>query len=332
MDTNPLKAVRNCRSFSTNRLKNQNGFSLIEIVVVSGIMGIMALVMMTMQQSQMKANNYLEFQLKRTQLEGAIIGQFLKDPNNCRCLFSGATAFPVSGIATLAGVTPTQMGLYTSAAPGCGAPSQFFINSTGVDGIKATSIKLQNITPTLTPNSYTGSLNINVQSTKDVIGTKDLPIKIDVSIATTPAGANVNFLSCSTNNTAGGLVFIPKKKSCVDNYQKCWTAQFTNNECAPAACASGETSIYQGCQSGSDGGSCWTSVTCNRLCYAGTMPSGYNLELYCSFGANDGTPISVACSPAACPSATTDAGINCHAQRVGSNLIGGYCARTCIAN
>lgn len=187
-------------------LKNSNGFSLVEIMIVTGIMGIMMLAMSTMQSNQMKANNYLEFQLKRTQLQGTIIGQILKDPNNCACLFNGASAFPSSGIATLAGATPTQIGPYTSAAPGCGAPAQFFIDGVGIDGLKATSIQLQNITPTANPNIYTGQLNLDIQSTKEVMGPKNLPISIPVSIATSPAGANVNFVSCSTGAaSAGGI-------------------------------------------------------------------------------------------------------------------------------
>jgi prepilin-type N-terminal cleavage/methylation domain-containing protein len=311
--------------------RNARGFSLVETMVVVGIVGVMALAMMTMQSNQVKSNNYLEFQLKRTQLQGVLLGQFLKDPNNCACLFAGATAFPAAGAATLPGTAPTQIGLYTSAAPACGTPAQFFIDAAGIDGLKATSIRLQNITPTSDPNIYTGAFNIGVQSTKDVLGPKELPISIPVSVATSPSGANVVFNSCSSS-AVGASAFVPKKKSCVDNFQKCWTAQFTNNECAPPACATGETNIYQGCQSASDGGSCWTNVTCNRLCYSGSLPSGYNLEYYCSFGIPDGAPVAVACTPSVCPGATTDAGINCRAQRIGSNLVGGYCVRTCIAN
>lgn len=176
--------------------------SLIEVIVVTGIISVIMLAMLTMQSNQMKSNNYLEFQLKRTQLHGTLVGQFLKDSNNCACLFNGASSFPAAGTASLSGVTPTQIGLYTSAAPGCGAPAQFFINATGIDGLAATSIQLQNIAPTADPNIYTGSFNINIRSTKDVLGPSDLPISIPVSISTTPAGANVNFMSCGLTAAA----------------------------------------------------------------------------------------------------------------------------------
>ncbi|RYZ65292.1 MAG: type II secretion system protein, partial [Proteobacteria bacterium] len=68
------------------------GFSLLEVVIVMGIMGAMALAFMSMQSSQIKANNFLLYQVRRTEIKGAILGQFLNDPANCGCLFRNAGA------------------------------------------------------------------------------------------------------------------------------------------------------------------------------------------------------------------------------------------------
>jgi prepilin-type N-terminal cleavage/methylation domain-containing protein len=87
---------------SSLRHLNENGFSLSEMMIVAGIMGVLLLAMMTMQSNQTKANNFLQFQLRRTELQGAIVGQFLKDANNCACLFKGANPF----LASTAAVAP----------------------------------------------------------------------------------------------------------------------------------------------------------------------------------------------------------------------------------
>ncbi len=207
--------------------------SLIEVLVVISIMSIISIAMISLQNNQMKANNYLEFKLKQTQLHGTILGQFLKDPNNCACLFKGASNFPIAGIAALAGVSPSNIGLYTSAAPVCGPPTQFFIDNAGIDGLKATSISLQNIVPTADPNTYTGQFNINIESTKEVLGPKALrPISVPVSVSTSPAGPNVTFRSCSISNP---YVAAPAavKINCL------WTVNGAMGNCVPPPCPTG---------------------------------------------------------------------------------------------
>lgn len=307
--------------------------TLVEVLIVTSIMGFLMLAMMTMQTNQTKSNNFLEFQLKRTELQGAIVGQFLNDPSNCACLFAGSALIPTNPAlpGAVLSVSPTSIGPYNFVTPGncltATMPAPLLTN-VGFNGLKTASIRLKDIINS--SGNYSGNLVVSVKSTKDVLGPDTIPFTIRVSVATVPAGANVQFKSCSMI-AAGGPVFIPKRKSCLNNYNKLWSAQFTNNECAPATCSAGETNVYQGCQLAGDNLN-WTSVTCNRLCYPGTLPSGFLLEYFCPFGLPDGTPIQIACTPNVCPAATTDAGINCLAQRTGTNLIGGFCKRTCIAN
>lgn len=196
-------------------ISNRKGFSLVELLVVIGIMSAVILAMMTMQENQMKANNYLEFQLKRTQLQNTLVGQVFNDPGNCACLFAGAAPFPAMPSApgaTLTGVAPTQIGRYSFATPGVCATAtmpQPLVNNAGIDSLKTTSIRLANVMNI--SGVYTGEILINLQTTKPVLGPPDLPIKIPVVVTTTPSGANVNFQSCSSSvsSSASGIDFTP---------------------------------------------------------------------------------------------------------------------------
>lgn len=183
-------------------LRNQNGMTLIEVVIVSGIMVVTALAMSTMMTNQAKATRYLETQLKREQLRMVLIGQFLRDPNNCKCLFFGASDYPAAGAPQLGGTAPTALGDYVFTTPGDCTTATMpvpYIDSTGIDGMKVTSIKLADITPT------NGFLEVKVQSTKEVLGPDVLrPIRIPVSVTSVPSGANRSFQSCS--GTGGGAV------------------------------------------------------------------------------------------------------------------------------
>lgn len=200
-------------------LKKSQGFSLVEIMVVTGIMGIIILVFISMQESSLKSNNYLEFQLKRVQLQNVLIGQILNDPNNCACLFAGSSPFssiPAAPGITLS-VTPTQIGKYNFISPGICATAtmpQPLVNNTGIDGLKTTSIQLTKIMNT--SGDYSGELAINLQSTKPVLGSQDLPIRIPVYVSTTPAtGTSVSFVSCS-------LIKPNQPQALLDCYETAW--------------------------------------------------------------------------------------------------------------
>lgn len=187
----------------------ERGFSLLEVMIVTGVMGFMVLAMLTMQSNQLKSNNYLEFQLKRTQLQNALIGQVLNDPLNCSCLFAGASAFAVNPTkpgATLTGVAPTQIGRYQFVTPGdCSTATipQPLVDGAGIDGLKTTSIQLKDIMNV--SGAYSGSVVVNLESTKEMLGPKTLAIKIPVSITTAPSGSNVKFVSCSLGATSAAI-------------------------------------------------------------------------------------------------------------------------------
>ncbi|MEK6556249.1 MAG: hypothetical protein AABZ31_13465 [Bdellovibrionota bacterium] len=186
------------------RILNQQGSALIQVMVAAGILVTVMSAAMTFFSNQTKSNNFLEFQSKRAQLRLTILGQFLNNPDNCRCLFQGASAFATPGPSTLTGVAPIKIGRYNIITPGvCPGtlPPAPWIDSTPIDGMIATSIQLNNIVNI--GGNYSGDLQIDLQSTKDVLGPKDLPLKIPVAIATTPAGAGlVSFVSCSTSSSS----------------------------------------------------------------------------------------------------------------------------------
>ena len=179
---------------------------MIEVMIASAIGLVVMLGALTFFQNQNKANNYVEFQGKREQLRLTLLGQFLNDPNNCKCLFGGATEFPVAGIAALTGVTPTQVGRYNFTTPGdCSTatlPAPFVTNA-GVDGLRTTAIQLKKIVNI--SGTYQAEFTLALQSLKEVLGPKDILLTIPVAVATvagTPG--NVAFASCSSSTGGGG--------------------------------------------------------------------------------------------------------------------------------
>lgn len=194
---------------------SQHGFSLVQVIIAAGILAVLAMTSASFFTNQIKANNYLEFQAKREQLRLTILGQFLSDPNNCKCLFANAPAFATPGPSTLAGTPPTQIGKFNFTTPGvCGTatlPSPL-TSSTGVDGIRSTTIQLRNIVDS-GGGTHTGLLVIGLQSLKEVQGPQELMLTFPVDVQTAPSGpGTVSFLGCSTM-TGGGPV-IPIVGTC----------------------------------------------------------------------------------------------------------------------
>lgn len=157
---------------------------------------------MSMQTNLSRSNNFLEFQLKRTQLHGSILSQVLSDSDQCKCLFRGATEFPATGAAELRGYTPvTAIGTFDPL--NCTAPlTNPLITAAGMDGLKLVSTGLRNLTPL--PGGFSGDLLVNIESVKTVMGPKELPIKIPVNVLTVPGTpGNVVFDGCTTKS--GGI-------------------------------------------------------------------------------------------------------------------------------
>lgn len=192
------------------QLSKSHGFSLIEVLMVTAILGVMALVMVTMTTNQLKTNNFLEFQLKRDQLRASVVGQFLTNPQNCACLFknAGVQSFSSSGTALITTATPiTGIGRFNFPTAGSCAGSNIpspLVTTAGVDSMKMTALEIVDVQNPIA-NVYQGNLRISVESMKDVMGPKVVaPVLIPVVINTTPTGSGQNFDSCSMSGGAGG--------------------------------------------------------------------------------------------------------------------------------
>lgn len=191
----------------------RRGFSLIEILIAVSIFSFMAIAIAQMTNNQVKANNFLEFQLRRTQLHVALLDQVLKNANNCGCIFSGSSEFPESGTSELIGyAAPNALGKYDPANCAGGVLSPL-VTTSGLDGLKLTSVKLKNIS--LVGGTYSGDFITDIESTKDVLGPKSLSLKIPVTITAIPSGSagKVSFVNCSSGGTimaSGGTVTFVK--------------------------------------------------------------------------------------------------------------------------
>lgn len=192
-----------CRSVRSNQL----GFSLVEVMIAGAILGAIMLAAASFFVSQQKANNFLEFQSKRSQLRLTLLGQILNDPDNCKCLFNGAAPFSSTGPATLTGVTPTAIGRYGFVTAGVCASAtmpQPLITSAGIDFMKSTSITLTNIVNI--SGQYSGELIVTVESMKDVLGPKQIPLSMPVNVSVSPSSPGmVKFEGCSTGGSSGSV-------------------------------------------------------------------------------------------------------------------------------
>lgn len=193
-------------------IQNNKGMSLIEVMIVAGVMAISMAAMMSMFQQQAKSFNFLEFQGKREQLRATLMGQFLNNSDNCKCLFSGADSFPETGTQRLTGNLPTQISSYNFTTPGdcaTATPAYTFVDSEGVDSLKLVDANIVGITPV--GSEYQGTLLVNIENTKESAGSKILSVRIPVGVETTATGSNRRVEGCSV---AESLTTEPKVIIC----------------------------------------------------------------------------------------------------------------------
>lgn len=182
----------------------KNGFSLVEVLVVMGIMGVMMAAMMTMQSNMVKSNNFLIFQVNRAALKSAVMGQFLNNTTNCKCLFAGAPSFPTAGIADL-GLNPADIHAMNYSGS-CGASTALpplVSTVTPIDQMTATVISVKDLVNSGV-NQYSGRLSFSLMTSQEVIGPKQLEVSIPIAVTTVPgAPGMVTFDSCSMSGGGG---------------------------------------------------------------------------------------------------------------------------------
>ena len=319
--------------------KHSSGFSLIEIMIALGIMSVVALGMIAIFTQQMKSSNFNDFRAERTQLDLSIVGQFLNDPNNCKCLFAGASDFATPGPSTLTVPTPpTTIGTFHFLIPGSCAGATVpvpLVNSTGVNNLILQSVQLSKITE-INPDSYQGDLNLSLGSTTEVLGPKSISLNFHVSVLGTPsAPGHAKFMGCSFSGAGPGSIVY--EKTCLQtNGGKGDVASYPmshgSNLCMPNACNVGDYDAgLAGCE-GEGQGKYHSSYMCVRTCVVGgPPPSGSSYSRHCGFYNTSGS--AELCSPAPCRPGDTKISSYCHITASGYNgeTVGG-CVATCRAN
>jgi prepilin-type N-terminal cleavage/methylation domain-containing protein len=214
--------------FQNLKLTRNDGFSLVEVMVAGAIFGVIALASAAFFSNQQKMNNFVEFRAKKVQLQNTISGQFLNDRNNCKCLFNGASNFPITGTPQIAGVTPTSIGRYQFVTPGdCSTATlpQPWITAAGVDDLQTESISILDV-GTPSGGVYSANLQVRIRSMKEVNGPNTVVFSIPIAVTTTPVNATtVAFDSCS-NTASGSLAGLDYSPS--DNGILTWQAAFLN--------------------------------------------------------------------------------------------------------
>lgn len=183
----------------------QSGFSLIEITIGMAIAGGAALGMASYLGNQAKAMNTLEFKFRQMEVKNILMGQVFTDASSCSCLVKNAlpAEFPDTGVSGRLSTTSamTKIGLYNFSTPNdCSTATipRPIITDAFDDGIKASDIFLSDIVP-LGSGKFTGTLSVEVQAFKKVMGADKKLLKFPVVIGTDPGSSagNVKFSSCS---------------------------------------------------------------------------------------------------------------------------------------
>lgn len=203
------------------RFNQERGFTLVEVLVVLGIVGVISAALMTVMQNQLKQANHFEFLGKKEQLRMILLGQFLNHNNNCRCLFNGASSFPAAGTDELRGFSPpTSLDLRHPTT--CAKVSKL-IDRDGEDGLKLNSVKLKNMSP-LGAGQYSGEFSIDIESTKSVMGPSVMSLKVPVVVRTNPVGTGttVAFNGCSVKNDSFDLAAVLATTESVERSECLW--------------------------------------------------------------------------------------------------------------
>ncbi len=190
---------------------NQKAMSLVELIIMMAVMSILALGSASMFVGQMKSANFVDYQVKRTQLRSALMGQFLSSSGNCKCLFNGSTEFVALNMATpgiTLSVNPTQVtnynfpGLPGDCTTAVADPNPFISNNVTIDGMRSALIQLKDVR--WDGSAYSGDLSVDLTSVKEVAGPKDINLTIRVALQTVPGTpGHVVFSGCSMSSASG---------------------------------------------------------------------------------------------------------------------------------
>lgn len=96
--------------------KSQRGFSLVEVLVVTGLMAILSMAMMTMVSDQNKANKSTQLTIEANEIYNRV-QRYMLDSNTCGDTLNGLVVAP-GGSRTITQIIKDGTPLVTSTAPG----------------------------------------------------------------------------------------------------------------------------------------------------------------------------------------------------------------------
>lgn len=190
-------------------MKSQNGLSLVETLIGGAVLAGLALAGVTLFENQSRNQNLIEFKSELEVLRLSLVSQMLSDPQQCKCLFNGAT-FAQSGHSEL--VSPeANLGRYQFTNPGdCSTatiPSPLASKNDRI-GLVLDHIKLHDIQPV--SGVYTAKLSFGFTNTKKSTGVKKRGFQYPVVVMTEPSGPGmVRLAGCSVSNASSSSMGSP---------------------------------------------------------------------------------------------------------------------------
>lgn len=193
-------------------MKQQAGFSLIQVMIAGALMAGLMVAYMNFHDQQLKSTNYIEFLGKKEQLRLTLMGQFLNDPTNCKCLI-GPVTFPTAGTASLTlAPAPTKLGHYKFTTPGDCSTAVMnipYVSTAGVDGLLLSQLAINDVQPSGTGHTGTMVIDLTTSPTKPITGPKITRLSFPLNIFSVPSGGAQQFDGCSIS--AG----LPMTKLCI---------------------------------------------------------------------------------------------------------------------
>lgn len=191
----------------------QKGFSLVEAMMVLGLMAAAGVAVMTFMQNQSKVSNRMEYVNLRDQLRSTLLSQFLTSSESCKCVFEGAT-FNKVGVTSEINFSNGVIGRRHFATSGNCATSTvpFKLVSTNevINGLQALDIKLKDVQEV--SGSYMANFQVRIETPKNIIGVRESLIQIPVILNTQPDAdpTKLRMNGCSLSG-GGGMAGSPPR-------------------------------------------------------------------------------------------------------------------------
>jgi prepilin-type N-terminal cleavage/methylation domain-containing protein len=325
---------------------SQYGFSLIEVLVVSAIFGILALLNAQHFTQMNKNQSSLAEKTEVIALKDSLI-QIMKNPQNCAwqlqlgnpAILSGAT-FDLTTTKTDV-FSPSVIELNNikeGSLPS--SPSLVEVGKSIITGktsgpARVSSIKFKDILFTGTPLIYKGTFEISFDPDSLTIARKSVTLhQYFAADLTNPAAATL--LSCTSSPTSSTGAPILYSKSCTYSGAAC-----SVSPCVPANCQGTDTEKTLGCSglSHNYGGGCGSlSGVCTRVCEVNltSLPPKSYSSYFTECPWFDSSNTTTSCTPPDCDAASGEIShsLFCQQNYVASGgpsgTRAGVCKRLCL--